>query len=255
MKTMFKSWVFVILIIIIMGSMVFGSVSCCNLFGIGKEQNSGYSISEDNSNNEESVTVENPVYEDREIEYFFETVFGAEYGDSDYAVHKWADDIRIGVKGNPTEEDLETLDEVIFELNYLIDDVNLAIVNRNSNIQLYFDTPSKFSSIEPNYMPGNSGFFWAWWDGSGNLYKARVLIAAEGITQDERSHLLWEELTQVLGIMNDSYEYAESIFYQEWTDVQGLSEIDKAVVKILYDPRIKSGMSMEEVTEILYDKG
>lgn len=243
MKIMVKGWIPVIIIITMTVCLVPGSVSCCGLFGVEGESDTEYSVSEDI-----------PGYKDREIEYFFETVFGAEYGDSDYAVHKWADDIRIDVKGHPTGEDLETLDEVVFELNYLIDDINLSIVNWDSNIQIYFDVPSNFPSIEPNYVPGNSGFFWAWWDGSGNLYKARILISTEGITQDERSHLIWEEVTQVLGIMNDSYEYADSIFYQEWTDVQGLSEIDKAVVEILYDTRLRSGMSMEEVTKILYGR-
>jgi hypothetical protein len=245
MKIISKSWVFVIITTILTGFLILGSVSCCGLFGVEEENNSRI----ENSRSEETRT-----YKDREIEYFFETVFGAEYGDSDYAVHKWADDIRIDIKGHPTKVDLETLDEVIFELNYLIDDITLSIVNWDGDIQMYFDAPSNFSSIEPNYIPGNSGFFWAWWDGSGNLYKARVLIATEGVTQDERSHLIWEELTQVLGIMNDSYEYADSIFYQEWTDVQGLSDIDKAVVEILYDPRLESGMDMEEVVDILYNK-
>jgi hypothetical protein len=238
---MIKRGILVIIISIIAGSVVLVSVSCCGLFSIKEEINTDYPVREETRR-----------YKEREIEYFFETVFGAEYGDSDYAVHKWADDIRIDVKGHPTREDLEILDEVIFELNYLVDDINLSIVNRDSNIQMHFEAPSSFSSIEPNYIPGNAGFFWAWWDSTGNLYKARVLIATEGVTQDERSHLIWEELTQVLGIMNDSYEYADSIFYQEWTDAQGLSEIDKAVVSILYDPRIESGMTMEEVSDILY---
>ena len=224
----------------------------------GKEsrdaQNTGSSAAVEEANDIVSPDIEAPQYSEKEIEYFFETVMGAEYGAHDSAIHKWADNVRIGIKGHPTNKDRQTLEEVLSELNYLIDDIELYIVSSGSNIQVYFDDPSNFSSIEPNYIPGNSGFFWAWWDNSGNLYKARVLIAAEGVSQEERSHLLWEEMTQVLGIMNDSYEYADSVFYQGWTDVYGLSDIDKAVVSMLYDPRLKSGMGIEEVSEILYGR-
>jgi len=95
------------------------------------------------------------------------------------------------------------------------------------------------------------GFFWAWWDDSGALYRARILIATDGITQEERSHLIREELTQSLGMMNDSYEYKDSIFYQEWTDTGSYTEIDRAVIRILYDPRIEPGMTMDEVDGVI----
>jgi len=119
------------------------------------------------------------------------------------------------------------------------------------DIEIYFAAVDKFSSIEPNYIEGNTGFFWTWWDDSGALYRARILIATDGINQKERSHLIREELTQSLGMMNDSYEYKDSIFYQDWTDKGSYAGMDRAVIRILYDPRIEPGMTMDEVDDVI----
>jgi len=191
-------------------------------------------------------------YTGEELDYFYETVFGAEFGVSDYTVHKWVDDIRIKVKGSPTAEDIETLDQVIDELNYLIDGITLDRVMWDPDIHIFFASYTSFAALEPNYVPNNMGFFWAWWDAEGALYKARILISTEGITQAQRSHLIREELTQSLGIMNDSYQYKDSIFYQEWTDTGSYAEIDRAVISMLYDPGVEPVMTMEEVEDVLY---
>ena len=156
------------------------------------------------------------------------------------------------IEGDPTREDIETLNRVISELNHLVSGITLDTVIWDPDIEIYFASSGQFPSIEPNYVPGNKGFFWAWWDSSGALYKARILVATDGITQKQRSHIIREELTQCLGIMNDSYEYEDSIFYQEWTDTESYAEIDRAVISILYDPRIEPGMDMEQVEEVIY---
>ena len=95
------------------------------------------------------------------------------------------------------------------------------------------------------------GFFWGWWDNTGAIYKGKVLIAADGISQQERSHLIREELTQSLGIMNDSYRYKDSIFYQEWTDTIDYAPIDRTIISLLYDSRLKPGMGKDQVRNAL----
>ena len=167
---------------------------------------------------------------EQEIEYFFETALGAEYGASQPVIHKWSDNIRIKINGTPTSEDLDALNRIITELNSLINTITLDIVTRNSNIDIYFDTVDHFLSIEPNYVSGNMGFFWARWNDAGAFYKGKILIASEGISQRERSHLIREELTQILGIMNDSNRYEESIFYMGWTDTIEYLAIDRAIL-------------------------
>ena len=191
------------------------------------------------------------IYSKQEIEYFFEIAFGAEYGSSGSVLHKWASDIRIRVNGTPTNADLDTLNQIVAELNTLVSSISFSIVTDNPNVDIYFTNVSQFPSIEPNYISGNVGFAWIWWDAAGDIFKGRILIALDGVNQQVRSHLIREELTQSAGLMKDSWRYQESVFYQGWTGTAAYAQIDRALIKLLYDPRLRSGMTQDQVKDAL----
>ncbi len=191
-------------------------------------------------------------YSQEELEYFTEIAFGAELGDEVPVIKKWIDDVRIKVNGEPTEADLQTINKIIDDFNELIFGIKIKLVDKRENLTITFSPESDFATIDQNYVPTNYGFFWTLWhDDNFVIYDANILVASADITQQERSHLIREELTQSLGLMNDSNKYKDSIFYQEWTDVTKFSEIDKAVVKLLYLKKIKPGMSKEQVLTVL----
>ena len=48
-------------------------------------------------------------------------------------------------------------------------------------------------------------------------------------------------MTQSLGVLMDSSRYPDSIFYSGWTTVTEYSDLDRAVIRLLYDPRIEPG--------------
>ncbi len=64
-------------------------------------------------------------------------------------------------------------------------------------------------------------------------------------------HVLREELTQSLGLMNDSFKYKNSIFYQGNSEVTSYSDIDKQIIKILYSNRISPSMSKGAVKQTI----
>ena len=206
---------------------------------------------------EEKIAVEEEAptisldYTEQELKYFFETALGSEFGVSNPEIHKWTEDIRIKVNGTPTNADLDSLSQVISELKSLIRSISIDIVIQDPNIDIYFTAVDQFSSIEPAYVPGNMGFFWGWWDSDGSIYKGKILIATDGVSQQERSHLIREELSQSLGIMNDSYRYEDSIFYQGWTDTINYAPIDRVVISLLYDSRLIPGMTKDQVINVL----
>ena len=191
-------------------------------------------------------------YSQEEIDYFTEIALGAEFGDEVPVIKKWTNDISIKVNGEPTIADLQTINNIVNDLNELIAGLKIKLVDKNENLTISFSPESDFSSIDPNYVPTNYGFFWALWhDDNYVIYNANILITSADITQQERSHLIREELAQSLGSMNDSDKYNDSIFYQEWTDVTEFSEIDRTVIKLLYLKKIKPGMSKEQVLNSL----
>ena len=191
-------------------------------------------------------------FSQEQIEYFTEIALGAEFGDEVPVIKKWTTNIRIKINGEPTEADLQTINDIANNLSKLISDIKIKLVENKENLTITFSPESDFSEIDPNYVPTNYGFFWALWhDDNYVIYNASILVASTDITQQERSHLIREELTQSLGLMNDSNKYNNSIFYQEWTDVIEYSEIDRAVIKLLYLKKIKPGMSKEQVLKVL----
>ncbi|HEY4695445.1 MAG TPA: DUF2927 domain-containing protein [Candidatus Hydromicrobium sp.] len=212
----------------------------CELLGLELEIDSNVGTSDSSG-----------IYSEQEIEYFFEIAFGAEYGFSGSVLHKWASDIRIRVNGTPTNADLDTLNQIVAELNTLVSSISFSIVTDNPNIDIYFTNVSQFPLIEPNYIPGNMGFFWGWWDTAGDFFKGRILIALDRVNQQERSHLIREELTQSTGLIRDSWRYQESIFYQGWTGTTAYAQIDRALINLLYDLRLRSGMTQDEVKDAL----
>lgn len=120
-----------------------------------------------------------------------------------------------------------------------------------ARIEVYFVPEEDFASYLPAYEPTNYGYFYVFWNSAGEIYRARVLISTTEITQEERSHLIWEELTQSLGLMNDSCRYPGSIFYEGWTDTTGYDPIDRTVIEILYREDVRPGMTPHRLAATL----
>ena len=196
------------------------------------------------------VTVLQNSYTDEEIAWFTEIALEIEYGSANF-IKKWQKDVRIKVEGNPTPADLETLSQVIDELSNLIRPINIFRVDTEPAITLYLVPRAEFKSYLPQYIEGNDGFFYVYWNGKKELSSGTILVTSENrITQLERSHLIREELTQALGLMNDSLKYPKSIFYKGWTDVQEFTALDRSIIKMLYLPEVKAGMKKEDVVPL-----
>lgn len=182
--------------------------------------------------------------------YFAEIAGQSEYGQSGSRVHKWSTDAQIVVHGSPTGADLAALDTVIADIDAIVDTIDVVIVQSGGNVDLYFTPTSEFPGILPQYVSGNLGFFWVWWDDAGWITDAVVLVSTTDVDEIGRAHLLREELTQMLGLMNDSYSYPDSIFYQGWSYVTEYTPLDEAVIGMLYDPRVSAGMTAAQVVDL-----
>jgi hypothetical protein len=188
---------------------------------------------------------------EKEIDYFVTVALGVEFGTSEATIKKWTRDLQIEVSGDPTAEDRTTLAQVVAELNALQDQVELELVDGLGNVEIFFGPEAEFSRLEPNYQPTNYGFFWVNWNAKDEIYRARILISTDGVEQEERSHLIREELTQSLGLMRDSIQYPDSIFYANRSEVAEYAAIDETLIKLLYSEAIVPGMAKAEVRAVL----
>jgi hypothetical protein len=184
------------------------------------------------------------------VDYFAAIEFGSEYGSSEPVVRRWGIGPTLRVNGSPTARDRLTLNQVLDEINALTTTVDVAQVDTMPSVEVHFAPQATFPGLLPSYVPGNVGFFTVWWDATQHIYRAVVLISSE-IDQSARDHILREEVTQILGLMRDSFRYPESIFYQNWTLVTEYAPVDEAVIEMLYRPELPTGAPAEEAVRLL----
>ncbi len=196
------------------------------------------------------VTLRPGGYEPAAIDYFSEIAFGAEYGSSDPRVRRWGEGPTVHINGAPTDQDLTTLSDVISDINALTTTVDVSLVEADASVEVHFAWEDQFPQILSNYVPGNVGFFSVWWDASQHIYRAVVLISVE-IPQQARNHIIREEVTQILGLMRDSYRYSDSIFQQSWTLVDAYSALDEQLIEMLYRPELVVGSLPDEAVRLL----
>lgn len=199
-------------------------------------------------------TIDSTTYTEKEVDYFTEISLGAEYGGSPY-VKKWLSDVKIKIGGNPTEDDLERVQKIVDELNSMISTIELSIVEDDENINMYFVPQGDFDEYIPSVRPGNWAYFSYYTKERWEINKAIITIGTFGSTQEDRNHFIIEELTQALGMGNDSPKYKDSIFYEtngyDSQSNEDFSELDRKVIEILYRRDVEVGMDKEEVLSVL----
>ncbi len=188
------------------------------------------------------------VFKIEELEYFAEIAFGSEFRKKNNpTLLFWRSDVEVQLNRNYTKDDSLEVLRVIQELNQLIDPIEIKLVETGGNLNMYFDRISTFHSF-PRYVPGNAGYAYA--VRLAFFPKAYILIDQQQ-TIIRRKHLIREELTQVLGLMQDSWKYPKSMFYQGWTDITKYSEIDRQLIRLLYNYNLPYAMRKNEFIQLI----
>ena len=179
-------------------------------------------------------------YTQEEIEYFNEVALTSEYDNID-AGHActWKTDMNIYVSNERPEYLMEELNRIVNELNDIIEPININIVENKSdaNFIVCFGSESDMHKLAPgseSFTPNNWGLFTV---NTGSTIKRGSMYVDiyRCKSVDGQKHLLREELTQSLGVFNDSYKYENSIFQQKWTEVTEYAPIDIRVLEMLYN--------------------
>jgi DUF2927 family protein len=184
------------------------------------------------------------------LNYFFAITIGSEYAKTkvDYIVKWTKPTVTVRTDGTMTSGDRSCLATVITDFNALSQSTDLQVTTaRTSDIAMHFASLTKFKSLEPSYVKGNDGFFHVEWT-NYRLNTANILVRSTGITQTARCSIIREELTQAMGLMKDSYQYADSIFYQRYSTPTKYSALDKQIIALLYNDMLEPGMRKAEVT-------
>lgn len=119
-------------------------------------------------------------------------------------------------------------------------DIVISIVPRTVMSQVPFPgVPEKTLG----QLMGPSRCFFVIWPNPDWSVKAAKIVINSILDDDHITHCLLEELTQSLGLPNDSERLRPSVF-NESSMLTKLSVIDRILIRTVYDPRIKSGMAL-----------
>ncbi len=196
-------------------------------------------------------------YERDVAQYFREIALGFEFGNSSRITRKWIQPMRIFVGGEPTQNHLTELDQIISEINGLATDgfeMMLVEDTLQSNYYIFIGSYREYQRRFPSLtdlIESNWGLFSIWWNDDQNLFRGHMYVDTERPNGEAQLHLLREELTQSVGLARDSGRYPDSIFQQEWTTVTEYEEIDRDLIKVLYHPKMRSGLSSTSVLPVL----
>lgn len=149
---------------------------------------------------------------------FYEIAFTSEYGAKDSTVKKWTKRMNVAVHGSQTDDDGAALDSAMAGLNGVSGFPGIGIASEDVNVNIWFVKLAQMPDVLPEFVSGNWGYFSTRFDNSG-ISEATIAIATDVTKQDERNHLIFEEVLQSTGLMQDLYDYPDSIFYGNWTTV------------------------------------
>lgn len=187
------------------------------------------------------------------INYFTGIAFGSEYSGGNVLV-SWNQPVKIRLLGSYSKADSSQVRTVIYELDRLLPTTNLRLVEHDENISLLFTDQQGFDRYAPSYANKNAGYFRIRWHPKTKyMTGGRILVRSAGITQVQRNHVIREEITQVLGLMRDSDIFQDSIFYQEYSETDTYSVMDKRVLLLLDALKPLTGHSKEDIERFLYD--
>jgi hypothetical protein len=187
------------------------------------------------------------------LDAFREIAFTSEYGGTTDEIRKWTKPIRAEVLGAPTDEDRAALARAMGGLNAVQGFPGIDLAQDGITMEIWFVPLEDMAEHLPEYVPGNWGFFSTNWNNSG-ITHATIAIATDVTDQMARNHLIFEEVLQSTGLMQDSLRYPDSIFYGEWTTVQAPSALDWELLGMLYMPQLEQGMPSIEAMRILEEQ-
>ncbi len=189
------------------------------------------------------------------VRWIEQVLMGPEFGGKGEICSRWVITPTLSVYGATAQEE-RVVAETVAHLNETLANTSikkLMLVESNSAaaIRVYFaplrELPALAHRHGFNYEEGNLGYFWTFWNSKHEIAQAYILIAADRLHGAELQHFALEELTQALGLSNDSPVFRNSIFYagsDGGGNAEKLSNLDKRLLIFFYN-HIKPGTKIE----------
>jgi len=193
---------------------------------------------------------------------FFEVALGFEHRKSAQKVRKWNKPIRVFVEHQVGDSVLhdELLNAHIKDLNNITKlDIRRVNTANKANIQFYFTSQKKLPDLvrrisgkrSVKLLKTSVCMATVRAKANGEISSAVVYIAVNQARMHAKLlSCIVEEITQVLGLPRDSEQVFPSIFNDKSTN-QLLTGLDIILLKLLYNDKLRAGMSKSQVRPII----
>lgn len=187
------------------------------------------------------------------ILYFNEVVLDSEIinsGDPS-RLQRWETPIYYILNGDYTEEDIITLNNFTNWLNtikgfpgiYETKDIGKA------NLKIYFVDQKRMLELMGNNFNGLDGAVTFWYD-NDKIYDAIICYRTD-LNQHLRNSVIIEEIYNGLGPIQDTSLREDSIIYSGFSEPQSLTKIDELILKLLYNPLLKTSMNYKDCENVI----
>ena len=187
------------------------------------------------------------------IRYFNEVVLDAEYTNEGDAtlLQKWAAPVTYWIGGAPAEADLERIGDIVQTMN-AIDGFPGFVEGESewdSAMQIYFCTHQELID-RMGFGDDLDGAVTFWYNGENEIYSA-IICLRNDIDQFLRNSVLLEEIYNGLGPIQDTALRDDSVIAQSYNEVQQMTAIDLLILRLLYHPDMKCGMTAAECEAVI----
>ncbi len=186
-----------------------------------------------------------PIAYNDAVEYFLEIAIWEGYG----LVMRWETPINVQIGGNYTDEDYNNIIDHLDIFNAMGCFPPISVVESDANMLIYFLPREEVTEYVYNYDGETLSCHHILVNDDSQFEKITGVVVTDFITQEEKKFASLGVLAQGLGLFQYSNKYSDSIFYFEskydWTGVQEYSEMDYAIMRILYSDAISTGMDAE----------
>lgn len=193
---------------------------------------------------------------DRILANMTEVLFGSEFvGEEADFVRKWDGPMRVAIYA---KEPARYRDLVLPHLQHLRDltGLDIALVESRSpgeNAHILILGREQFYAYANEHLGAGKnprtnsflacyGYFMA---GASGRISGAFAVMPSFIGDNEMRSCVVEEMTQLMGLPNDSFDIAPSIFNDD-DEYRDLTWQDELFLRVLYDPRVKAGMGRAE---------
>lgn len=183
------------------------------------------------------------------LDYFKSIALGAEYGNASRVTRKWKKPMRLYAMGELNDTLHYEINRIIEEINFLTgEDFYIEQVKDSvsANFCVYLGDAISYTERFPSaasFIGEKEGLVQIHYSPKNEILRGEVFVDARRTTLERQFHLLREEITQGLGLMNDIPYVRQSIFYEGYSDTVEYAPNDREVIRLLYHPVMREGLT------------